>query len=232
MTRLDLSSAILSFLHRATIRSPVADFDAVPVFIQLAEEDINLRVRARSMIARVSQPVIGQYTPLPCDFLEAYDVRLENGPELKYQPRGMMANARWARVLNVPGDPAWSGYSPPAIPWNNGQPNFYSIVGGEMELSPFPDAGNPAPQLPNLELAYYQRQILDPDDDATTPVLTNYPSIYIYGALVQSAPFLRDDPRIATWSGLYTAAVDAANAAGERARWQGTRLQQRYARLA
>jgi hypothetical protein len=232
VNRLQLSTAVMAWLHRLAFRSPVADFDAVGTWVTLAEQDMNMRLRARCMITRVSQPVIGQYTPLPCDFLEAYDVRLENGPELKYQPRGMMANARWARILNVPGDPAWSGYSPPSIPWNNGQPNFYSIVGGEMELSPFPDAGNPAPQLPNLQLAYYQRQELGSADTDTTAVLTQYPAIYIYGTLVQSAPFLRDDPRVATWSGLYEAEINGANSEGERARWQGTRLQQRYARLA
>lgn len=232
MNRVQLQTAVLSYLHRLVIRSPVTPFDAVGTFIALAEEDINKRVRTRSMITRVTQPITGQYTPLPCDFLEAYDVRLENGPELIYQSRGSLANARWARVLNVPGDPAWSGYSPPSIPWNNGQPYQYSIVGAEMELSPFPDAGNPNPQLPNLELAYYQRQALGPNDADTTAILTHYPTIYLHGALVQSAPFLRDDPRIQVWAGIYSTAVDGANSESERARWQGTRLVQQYRRLA
>lgn len=232
MNRSQLTNAVMAWLHRLAFRSPVTDFDAVSTFVMLAEQDINMRLRARCMITRVSHAVVEQYAPLPCDFLEAYDVRLENGPELTYQPRGEMANARWARILNVPGDPAWSGYSPPSIPWNNGQPSFYSIVGSEMELSPFPDAGNPAPQLPNLELAYYQRQTLNAGDDATTAVLTQYPAIYLYGALVQSAPFLRDDSRVQTWSGLYEAEINGANSESERARWQGTRLRAQYRRLA
>jgi hypothetical protein len=230
--RSELTNAVMAWLHRLAFRSPVNDFDAVDTFIQLAETDINMRLRARGMITRVTQPVIGQYTPLPCDYLEAYDVRLGDGPSLQYQPRHALADARWARILNVPGDPAWSGYSPPAIPWNNGQPTFYSIVGAEMELSPFPDEGNPAPVLPNLELAYYQRQELGADDADTTVVLTQYPAIYLYGSLVQSAPFLRDDSRIATWSGLYEAEINGANTEAERARWQGTRLVQKYRRLA
>jgi hypothetical protein len=232
MTRSQLTNAVMAWLHRLAFRSPVSDFDAVSTFVMLGEQDINMRLRARCMITRVTQPVLSQYTPLPCDFLEAYDVRLENGPELNYQPRGELANARWARVLNIPGDPAWSGYSPPAIPWNNGQPYQYSIVGSEMELSPFPDAGNPLPELPNLELAYYQRQALGTLDTDTTAVLTQYPAIYLYGALVQSAPFLRDDSRVQTWSGLYEAEINGANSESERARWQGTRLRQQYRRLA
>lgn len=232
MTRLELSNAVMAWLHRLAFRSPVTDFDAVGTFVALAETDINMRLRARSMVTRVTQPVTGQYTCLPSDFLEAYDVRLANGPSLQYQSRSDLADARWARILNAPGDPAWSGYSPPAIPWNNGQPTFYSIVGAEMELSPFPDEGNPNAVLPDLELAYYQRQTLGAADTDTTVVLTQYPAIYLYGALVQSAPFLRDDPRVATWSGLYEAEVNGANSEAERARFQGTRLTQRYRRLA
>jgi hypothetical protein len=232
MSRVTLTASISAWLHRLAFRSPVTDFDAIASFVTLAETDINMRLRARCMIARVTQPVVGQYTPLPCDFLEAYDVRLANGPELQYQPRGEMANARWARVLNIPGDPAWSGFAPPSIPWNNGQPNFYSIVGSEMELSPFPDTTPVSTALPNLELAYYQRQTLGPADNDTTPVLAQYPAVYLYGALVQSAPFLRDDARVATWSGLYEAEINGANSEAERARWQGTRLVARYRRLA
>ena len=163
----------------------------------------------------------------------AFDVRLENGPELLYQPRGLLADQRWARVVQAPGDPAWSGYSPAAVAWNNGQPTYYSIVGGEMELSPFPDnAALLAQPMPNLELAYYQRLGLGQNPTDSNSVLSFYPACYIYGALIQSAPFLRDDPRVQTWGTLYNNAVTGANAEHERARSAGSRLRQQYRRLA
>jgi hypothetical protein len=233
VTRLQLTNSVLEWLHRVSFRPQAAGFDAVSSFISLAEEDLNHDLRARCMITRVSQPVIGQYTPLPCDYIEAYDVRLENGPALEYQPRAQLADMRWARVVQAPGDPAWAGFAPPQVPWNNGQPTFFSVVGAEMELSPFPDDFAQSGQtLPNLELAYYQRQELGSNDTDTTPVLTQLPSIYLYGTLIQSAPFVRDDQRIQTWAGLYQAAISKANRESERARWQGTRLRQQYRRLA
>lgn len=232
MTRLDLTNNIMAWVHRIGFRSPVANFDAVSSFIELAEEDINDKLRAREMVTRVTQPVTGQYLTLPCDFIEAFDVRLENGPELTYQPRGQLATTWWARTVQAPGDPAWSGYAPAAVPWNDGQPTFYSVVGSQMELSPWPDNAAGLANVPNLELAYYQRQTLGPDDTDTTVVLSTMASIYLYGALLQAAPFLRDDPRIATWGPFYQGRIDRANAAHERARWQGTRLRAQYRRLA
>lgn len=232
MNRVQLVGEVMAYLHRLSFRSPVQDFDAVGAWIALAEEDLNKRVRTREMVTRVSQPVTGQYTTLPCDFLETHDVRLENGPELTYQPRSNMANIRWGQWVRAPGDPAWSGFSPPAVPWNGGQPQFYSVVGQEMELMPFPDDLTLLPTMPNLELTYYHRQELGQNDTDTTAVLTTHPSVYLWGALAQSGPFLRDDQRVATWSGFYEAAISGANSEAERARWQGTRLQQRYRRLA
>lgn len=38
-------------------------------------------------------------------------------------------------------------------------------------------------------------------------LLVDHPDIYLYGALVQSAPFLKDDVRIATWKDLLEGAV-------------------------
>ena len=101
-------------------------------------------------------------------------------------------------------------------PWNNGQPKFFSVVGSQIEFVPFPD-GTPgsAVSFP-IELAYYQRQSLGPNDTDTTAVLTTYPAIYIYGCLMQSAPFIRDDPRVQTWASFYTNAINGANAEHER----------------
>jgi len=232
MTRLDLSNAIMNWVHRPSFRTPAAAMDVVGTFISLCEEDINKRLRSREMVVRVTQPVDGQYTTLPCDYLEMFDVRLQNGPELEYQPRPELANMHWGHWQQAPGDPAWSGYTVPSVPWNAGQPKFFSVVGQQVELIPFPEDPDAAAIIPDLELAYYQMQQLGPNDGDTSTVLNARPSIYLYGSLIQAAPFLRDDSRMATWGQLYTAAITAANEEHQRARTQGSRLRQRYRRLA
>ena len=230
MNRSKLTNAILSFLHRGVINTPVT-FDAVGAFIALAEEDINKRLRSREMVVRVTQPIEGQYTTLPCDYLEAFDIRLQNGPALEYQPRADLANIYWGHWQQLPGDPAWSGYALPAVPWNAGQPSYFSIVGQQMELSPFPEDPDSMSVLPNLELAYYQTQAMGPNDTDTTAVSSLRPSIYLYGSLIQSAPFLRDDSRVQTWGSLYEGSITSANDEHQRARTQGSKLRQRYRRL-
>ena len=42
-------------------------------------------------------------------------------------------------------------------------------------------------------------------------VLRDHPDAYLYGALMQAAPFLRDDERIPVWGSLFQAAIDGIN---------------------
>jgi hypothetical protein len=231
VNRAQLTAAILSYLHRGVINTPVT-FDAVGAFIALAEEDINKRLRSREMVVRVTQPIEGQYTTLPCDYLAAFDIRLQNGPALEYQPRADLANIYWGHWQQLPGDPSWSGYALPAIPWNSGQPSYFSIVGQQMELMPYPEDPDAMAVLPALELAYYQQQAMGPNDTDTTAVSSLRPSIYLFGSLMQSAPFLRDDQRLQVWGTQYENAISSANEEHQQARTQGSKLRQRYRRLA
>ena len=47
------------------------------------------------------------------------------------------------------------------------------------------------------------------------------PDAYLYGALLQSAPYLQEDARLESWGALYRSAVDAVNAESRAARWPG-----------
>jgi len=236
----------MAWLHRGTLRTPLApDFDATTGFIALCEQDLNERLRARCMILRTAQEIDGQYSTLPCDFLEMFDLRLAGGgPPLTYVTRETTANAYWQSVNNNPGNQGdtigalppdfYPIINPPAYPWGDGTPRRFSIVGAEIEWSPFPSppTNGTAPNWPVAELAYYQRQNLDMADDATNNVLSTYPAIYIYGSLIHAAPFLRDDARVGTWQKLYDNAIAGANAEAERARTQGSPIRQTYRRLA
>ena len=83
-----------------------------------------------------------------------------------------------------------------------GAPRWYAVVGSEAELYPAAD------QDYTGELTYVARL---PALSAANPanwILLDYPDAYLYGALVQSAPYLRDDGRAATWGALFTGALD------------------------
>jgi hypothetical protein len=51
--------------------------------------------------------------------------------------------------------------------------------------------------------------------------------VYLYGSLVQSAPYLKDDARAAVWAGLYQNAITNLNSASERSRHSGSGLRLR-----
>ena len=42
------------------------------------------------------------------------------------------------------------------------------------------------------------------DTNPTNEYLDVCPDLVLYASLAESAPFLMDDPRLATWDGLYT----------------------------
>jgi hypothetical protein len=62
------------------------------------------------------------------------------------------------------------------------------------------------------------------DDNPTNWVLEAHPDLYIYGAMLQVAPFLMDDTRVPLWTQAYGEAVTAANGASNRAQSSGSAL--------
>ena len=47
--------------------------------------------------------------------------------------------------------------------------------------------------------------------DTTNFLLTSYPDIYLYSALVAAAPYIHDDGRISTWATLLNTAIGEVN---------------------
>ncbi len=76
-----------------------------------------------------------------------------------------------------------------------GYPRFGSIIanGTRLRLSPVPDQAYVAK-------VYYVGSLVALSDTATTNwLLASHPDIYLYASLVESAPYLKDDERIALW---------------------------------
>lgn len=84
----------------------------------------------------------------------------------------------------------------------SGVPLYYADYDAEHWLvAPGPDA----PYY--FEVLYYAR--LEPlsSQNQTNWMTQNAPNAMIYGTLKQTAPFLKDDARLAVWSGLFDAAL-------------------------
>jgi hypothetical protein len=60
--------------------------------------------------------------------------------------------------------------------------------------------------------------------NTTNWLLTSNPDIYLYGALLQAAPYLQDDARIQTWATLYERALNDSQTADDRGASSGGAL--------
>lgn len=188
-----LKSAISDFLNRDDLT------DAIPTFIQLAESDINRRLRLRRMLKRATAPLTEHYVTLPGDFLEARNIQLNSSPvtALQYRSPDVLDQLRA------------STYS------TSGQPVFYSILGDLLEFVPIPSGEY------EIELAYYARISALSDANATNFLLTNSPDLYLYGSLIHSAPYLHGDERLPTWVSLYESRVAAQTNSDQSAKVSG-----------
>ena len=193
-TYAELKTSITDFLNRD-------DLDTVaPTFISLAEADLQRRVRHWRGEKRSSAEIDTQYSAIPADFVEAIRFYITGGDT---RPLELISQAelldRKFRNLNT-----------------SGQPAYYAITAGEIEVYPVPDATYTS------ELYYSARVPALSDSTTTNWLLEYYPDAYLYGSLVHSAPYLKEDARLQTWAALYQSAVDAINTESESSKFGGS----------
>lgn len=74
-----------------------------------------------------------------------------------------------------------------------GMPRAACVQNGTLLVAPVPDTDYLANITYDAELTPLS------DSVATNWLLDNHPDLYLYGALIHSAPFLKDDARMALW---------------------------------
>jgi len=195
-TYTELQSAITDFLNRDDLSS------VAPTFISLAEADIQRRVRHWRMEKRSTAELDTQYSAIPADFVEVIRMYITSGDTkpLELISQGELLD-RKRKNLNT-----------------SGSPSYYAITAGEIEVFPVPDGTY------DLELYYISRIPALSDSNTSNWLLEQYQDAYLYGALVHSAPYLKDDARTQMWAALYQSAIDAINLEGEKSKFGGSGL--------
>lgn len=100
-----------------------------------------------------------------------------------------------------------------------GKPRFYNVTGTEIQLAPIPDG------VYTLSVVYFAELNALSDSNTTNDILTKHPDLYLFGALAESAPFLRDDERVTLWEGKYAKARAEARRADQRLKYSGPLVQ-------
>jgi len=170
----------------AALQSSIADWllradltAQIRTFISLAEARMNRdsRLRVREGITRGTISVTSLFVPLPSDFARMINIEDENGRPLEYRSPQELDRVRSTGAT--------------------GRPLFYSVIGSDLEVVPEQTACDLS--------AIYFRKIPALSDSVTTNWLLDVaPDLYLYASLVESAPFLKDDERVALWDALYS----------------------------
>ena len=163
----------------------------IPGFIRLCEVQTERQLRVRQMLSSSPFTISSEFVSLPTDFLESRAFVVNGNPATRLE---FVALDALDERLTSPG-----------------KPTQYSVVGSQFRFSPAPDAPYSA------RLTYYQAIPPLSDTQTTNWLLLKAPDILFYGALINSAPYLKDDGRVQTWAQFYQGAVDALNVEDERA---------------
>ncbi len=192
-----LKASIADFLNRDDLTS------VIPDFVSLAEAQINRDIRHWKMEARSSgqQDPADEYMQIPADWVETIRLHLTGTGTsvVNLVSRDAMADKRAAQENAA------------------GTPRMYTHANGQFQLFPTPDATT------NFELLYYQK-IPSLITNTDNWLLLEAPDVYLYGALLHSAPYLAEDARVAVWAQLYSAAVQRLNQVSEDAMFSGSGL--------
>jgi hypothetical protein len=86
-----------------------------------------------------------------------------------------------------------------------GRPRYFSVFGTEMELAPTPDTAY------TIEMKYRGYIPSLTATNATNWLIALAPDLYLYGTLLETAPYMNDDPRLQTWGAGMSAALDGIN---------------------
>ena len=205
----DLQAAIADWLARSDLTLRIPDF------ISMAESRMTygsmdmempsdpLRIRAMETLITLSTVASQETVALPNGFLAIRRLQVVGTPNdgLEYLTPAQM-------------DAEYNDST------RTGKPKTYTIEGNNFRFGPIPDS------IYTLNCLYYSKlPVLA--TASTNWLMTNNPGAYLYGSLLEAAPFIGNDERLATWYRMYAGLINSLNAADSSDRHAGALLSMR-----
>lgn len=161
--------------------------------ITVGETWIYRNVKARDMEAALSITATNSVAPLPSNFIAAKIVLYVSG-SVTYTIKPVAAE--------------WIYQAYPTQDSCN--PAFYAIDGTNMIFGPGAPAGA------TISGTYWKN--LGPVSSAAHALFTSNPDLYLFAALAETAPYLKDDPRVQMWMAKRNEIASQINQYANRAR--------------
>ena len=191
-----LLASVAEYLHRPDLAA------SIPDFVTLAESRISRDLRIRKQIVTTVLTATSglRSVALPADWLELENISIASPVE--------------RQLIYVTVEQLDSRYPQGGI---SGLPGVYTIEGDNVLLGPAPDSAY------NVNLIYYAR-LPALATASTNWLMVNHPSIYLFAALAESAPFIGDDKRSQLWNDKYRADCLTLQVQDDRATHSGSVL--------
>lgn len=176
----------------------------VPTFLRMFEAKGNRILQCRQMEKRSSATVNlattqPEFVSLPTDFQTMRRIRILNPSTGTGTPKLDVVTPDQLDMYREKDN------SP-------GQPTKFAVFGDELELYPTPSLAF------NFEMIY--RATLAPLDNASNThnwLLDLAPDLYLYGTLMEAAPYLHEDERIPVWAQGVASGFEQLNTLSDRA---------------
>lgn len=168
---------------------------AAPDLIMLAETRFNRNLRVRQMETLHSEVIASNIVALPDDWLE-----FVGEPELGDTPLKFVARDEYKRLKGCYG-------------------NYYTIMGSVLRIGAQINA--PA----ELTFDYYAKIPSLSDTTAANWLISDGPDVYMYGALLEAEPYMKNDPRMETWRAMLQVALTDLQGSNDRAKFSGGTLE-------
>jgi len=175
-----LQTAVKNWLDRSTTEIT----SRAPEFIALAEAKMNRALRVRQMESKTSGTMSSSSLALPSDWVAFKSIWYET------------SNTRYELTNITPQE---------AMRFDDGStdyPTGYYIAGSTVYFSPDSNGDY------TVGYIYYQQIPALTDSNTTNWLLTAHPDAYLYGALLEAAPYLKDYPEIQLWMTAFSAVVE------------------------
>jgi len=198
-TYTELKSTIANWLNRSDLTSEIAED-----FIVLAEADFNSKLRIRQMHSQTTITIDSETENTPTGFLQVRDFYI-----LSNNDKYAMNYLSPAQMDSIKGTSM------------SGLPVAYTILGSTFRFAP-----RPADSYSGI-LNFYKKFDALSATNTSNYILTDHPSIYLYGSLFHASNFLGgiDPNQSQQWSQMYQAALERAELNDREDQFSGSPLQ-------
>jgi hypothetical protein len=190
----DLISAITSWTHRSDISGQSADF------VTLGESRIYSDLRVRAMESTMATVIASGVIAVPSTYLELKKAYISST-----SPYGPLTRKSVDWI-----------YEKYPTRSSTDTPLFIAREGGNFIFGPYPDSAY------TVTLHHWARP--SALSSAVNTIFTNYPGLYLYSALCEAAPFMKDQKMLSVWELKYREILGRCQSDNDKEGWSGSGL--------